>query len=79
MKFTRDTIEYAVAADVGEDVSRELLERRVVEDLIGRDNRYKTRVEAMAEAVVGAKRMALTDETPDKIADFIALKAVQEV
>ena len=69
-------IEYAVAADVGEDVSRELLERRVVEDLIGRDNRYKMRVEAMAEAVVGAKRMALTDETPDKIADFIALKIV---
>ena len=70
-------IEYAVAADVGEDVSRELLERRVVEDLIGRDNRYKTRVEAIAEAVIGAKRMALTDETPDKIADFIALKIVE--
>lgn len=67
-------IEYAVAADVGEDVSREMLERRVVEDLIVRDNRYKTRVEAIAEAVVGAKRMALSDDTPDKIADFIALK-----
>lgn len=67
-------IEYAVAADVGEDVSREMLERRVVEDLIVRDNRYKTRVEEMAEAVVGAKRLALSDETPDKIADFIALK-----
>lgn len=69
-------IEYAVAADVGEDVSRELLERRVVEDLIVRDNRYKGRVEAIAEAIVGAKRMALSDETPDKIADFIALKIV---
>ncbi len=69
-------IEYAVAADVSEDVSREMLERRVVEDLIVRDNRYKTRVEAMAEAVVGAKRLALSDETPDKIADFIALKIV---
>lgn len=69
-------IEYAVAADVGEDVSREMLERRVVEDLIIRDNRYKTRVERMAEAVVGAKRLALSDETPDKIADFIALKIV---
>ncbi len=71
-------IEYAVAADVGEDVSREMLERRVVEDLIARDNRYKTRVEEMAEAVVGAKRLALSDETPDKIADFIALKIVQD-
>jgi len=67
-------IEYAVAADVGEDVSREKLERRVVEDLIIRDNRYKTRVEEMAEAVIGAKRLALSDETPDKIVDFIALK-----
>jgi DNA repair exonuclease SbcCD nuclease subunit len=70
-------IEYAVAADVGEDVSRELLERRVVEDLIVRDNRYKTRVEDVAEAVIGAKRLALSDETPDKIMDFIALKTVQ--
>ncbi len=69
-------IEYAIAADVGEDVSREMLERRVVEDLIIRDNRYKTRVEEMAEAVVGAKRLALSDETPDKIVDFIALKIV---
>ena len=70
-------IEYALAADVGEDVSRELLERRVVEDLIARDNRYKTRVESVAEAVIGAKRMALSDDTPDKIADFIALKIVE--
>ena len=46
-------------------------------DLIIRDNRYKTRVEEMAEAVVGAKRMALSDDTPDKIADFIALKTIQ--
>ncbi|MGI8639941.1 MAG: metallophosphoesterase family protein [Pyrinomonadaceae bacterium] len=69
-------IEYALAADVGEDVSREKLERRVVEDLIIRDNRYKMRVEEMADAVVGAKRLALSDETPDKIADFIALKLV---
>ena len=71
-------IEYAVAAGLGEDVSRELLERRVVEDLIARDNRYKTRVEAIAEAVIGAKRMALSDDTPDKIADFIALKIQPE-
>ncbi|MBA3633815.1 MAG: exonuclease SbcCD subunit D [Acidobacteria bacterium] len=69
-------IEYAVAADVGEDVSREKLERRVIEDLIIRDNRYKTRVEDISDAVIGAKRLALSDETPDKIADFIALKVV---
>lgn len=69
-------IEYAVAADVSEDVTREKLERRVVEDLIIRDNRYKARAEEMAEAVIGAKRMALGDETPEKILDFIALKVI---
>ncbi|HEY0429851.1 MAG TPA: exonuclease SbcCD subunit D [Pyrinomonadaceae bacterium] len=67
-------IEYAVAADLEEDASREKLERRVIEDLIIRDNRYKTRVEDVSEAVIGAKRMALSDEEPDKIADFISLK-----
>lgn len=67
-------IEYAVAADVDDDVSREKLERRVVEDLIVRDSRYKTRVEDISEAVIGAKRLALSDEEPEKIADFISLK-----
>ncbi len=76
LKNNTAPIEYAIAADMGEDVSREKLERRVVEDLIIRDNRYKMRVEEMADAVVGAKRLALSDETPDKIADFIALKIV---
>ncbi len=69
-------IEYALAADVSEDVSREKLERRVVEDLIIRDNRYKARVEEISDAVIGAKRMALSDDAPEKIADFIALKLI---
>ncbi|HVE59314.1 MAG TPA: exonuclease SbcCD subunit D [Pyrinomonadaceae bacterium] len=67
-------IEYAVAADLEEDASREKLERRVIEDLIIRDNRFKTNVESISDAVIGAKRMALSDEEPEKIADFIALK-----
>lgn len=67
-------IEYAVAADLEDDASREKLERRVIEDLIIRDNRFKTRVEEISDAVIGAKRMALSDEEPEKIADFIALK-----
>jgi DNA repair protein SbcD/Mre11 len=69
-------IEYAVAADLEEDASREKLERRVIEDLIIRDNRFKTNVENISEAVIGAKRMALSDEEPEKILDFIALKTV---
>ncbi|MBK7706553.1 MAG: exonuclease SbcCD subunit D [Acidobacteria bacterium] len=69
-------VDYAVAADLDDDVSRESLERRVIEDLIRNDNRYKLRAEAMAEAVIGAKRMVLGDEEPEKIAEFIALKAL---
>ncbi|MGQ0541215.1 MAG: metallophosphoesterase family protein [Blastocatellia bacterium] len=69
-------VDYAVAADLEEDASRETLERRVVEDLIVRDNRFKTRIEDISDAVIGAKRLALSDEEPEKIADFIAQKAV---
>ncbi len=69
-------VDYAVAADLDDDVSRETFERRVIEDLIRNDNRYKLMAESMAEAVIGAKRMVLTDEEPEKIAEFIALKAL---
>lgn len=67
-------VEYAVAADMDEEASREELEKRVIEDLILRDNRYKERVADISEAVIGAKRLALSDEPAEKIADFIALK-----
>lgn len=68
-------IDYAVAADIEEDASREKLERRVVEDLVVRDNRYKMSVSDISEAVIGAKRLALSDEEPEKIAEFIAQKS----
>ena len=71
-------VEYAIAADLEDDASREKLERRVIEDLIIRDNRYKSRVEEISDAVIGAKRMALSDDEPEKIADFIALKVQGE-
>lgn len=70
-------VDYAVAADIEEDASREQLERRVVEDLIFRDNRYKSNMLDISEAVIGAKRLALSDEEPEKIADFISQKTVQ--
>ena len=69
-------VEYAVAADLEEDAGREKLERRVIEDLITRDSRYKGRVEHLSDAVIGAKRLALNDEDPEKIADFIARQIV---
>jgi DNA repair exonuclease SbcCD nuclease subunit len=58
-----------------DDTGREQLERRVVEDLIRRDARYKPRTEDISDAVIGAKRMALGDEPVEKIADFISIKA----
>ncbi len=61
-----------------EDEGRERLERRVIEDLVIRDNRYKTNADDIAEAVIGAKRMALSDDEPAKIAEFIALKVEGE-
>lgn len=67
-------IEYAVAEDVEEDASREKLERRVIEDLVFRDNRFKLRSEEMARLIVGVKRQALSDEPPDKIAELIGME-----
>lgn len=69
-------VEYAVAADLSEDVSREERERRAIEDLIARDNRYKSEPKQMAELIIGAKRMALNDDAPDKIFDYISTKSV---
>lgn len=71
-------VEYAVAADIDdEEASREELEKRVIEDLVLRDNRYKGRLADISEAVIGAKRLALSDEPAEKIADFIALKVAE--
>lgn len=66
--------EYVDASDELDDSGREKLERRVIDDLVQRDNRFKTRVDDISEAVIGAKRMALGDEPAEKIADFIAQK-----
>jgi DNA repair exonuclease SbcCD nuclease subunit len=65
-------VEYAVAADLPEDAGRERVERRVVEDLVLRDNRFKTKVENIADAVIGAKRLALGGEEPAQIAEYIS-------
>lgn len=65
-------LDLAVAPDVEEDDGREVVERRVVEDLIFRDSRFRSKAAAISDAVIGAKRMALIDEEPEKIADFIS-------
>ncbi len=65
-------VEYAVAADLPEDAGREQLERRVIEDLVMRDNRFKTKVNNICDAVIGAKQLALGGEDPAHIAEFIS-------
>ena len=67
--------DYADAPDDRDDAGREVLERRVIEELVFRDARYKPRSADIADAVVGAKRMALGDEPAEKIAEFISVKS----
>ena len=71
MKNISSPAQYAVADDLPEDAGREQLERRVVEDLIMRDSRFKGKVNNISDAVIGAKRLALSDEEPGKIAEFL--------
>lgn len=59
-----------------DDVGREQLERRVIDDLVIRDTRFRSNNDDIAEAIIGSKRMALGDEPADKIAEFIAVKAL---
>jgi DNA repair protein SbcD/Mre11 len=67
-------VEYAVAAGMDAQAPRHERERRIIEDLIARDNRYKHRTRDIAELVIEAKRLALSNEPPDKILELIAQK-----
>jgi DNA repair protein SbcD/Mre11 len=65
-------VEYAVAAGLDAQAPRHERERRIIEDLIARDNRYKHRAHEMAKLVIEAKKQALSNESPDKILELIA-------
>ncbi|HEX8495019.1 MAG TPA: exonuclease SbcCD subunit D [Pyrinomonadaceae bacterium] len=67
-------VEYAIAAGLDAQAPRQERERRIIQDLIARDNRYKHRAEEMAELVIRAKQLALSSEPPDKIIELIAQK-----
>ena len=64
-------VEYAVAAGLDTDASRQVRERRIIEDLITRDNRFRARAHDMAALTLEAKRLALGDESPEKILELI--------
>jgi DNA repair exonuclease SbcCD nuclease subunit len=74
MKNQTAPVEYAVAAGLSEHVSRAERERRVIEDLIARDTRFREKAEKMAEIVLETKRLALADEPPEAIVDVIERK-----
>ncbi|HMF55118.1 MAG TPA: exonuclease SbcCD subunit D [Pyrinomonadaceae bacterium] len=65
-------VEYAVAAGMDVNAPREEREMRIIEDLIARDNRYKSRAHEFARLVVKAKQQALGDEEPEKILELIS-------
>lgn len=65
-------VEYAVAAGLDDNTSRGERERKIVENLVAQDNRFKERADRVATLIIEAKRLALTDEAPEKILDLIA-------
>jgi DNA repair exonuclease SbcCD nuclease subunit len=67
-------VEYAVAAGLDAQAPRHERERRIIEDLIARDARFRDRARDMAELVIESKRLALSQESPDKILELIEQK-----
>jgi len=70
--------DYSDTVETADSEDRERLERRVIDDLVIRDTRYKAIHENIADAVIGAKRMALSDDEPARIAELIRVKSLGE-
>jgi DNA repair protein SbcD/Mre11 len=77
MKNQTVPVEYAVAAGLSEGMSRAERERRVVEDLVARDSRFRDQAQVLAALVIEAKRLALADETPSRIIEMIERKIAE--
>ena len=67
-------VEYAVAAGLDADTSRKERERRIIEDLIARDVRFRDRAPEIAALVLGAKELVLGDRSPEDILELIEQK-----
>jgi DNA repair exonuclease SbcCD nuclease subunit len=65
-------LDYTGRDTADDQEGRERIERRVVEELVIRDNRFKTRADKIAGLVIQVKRDALNEETPEKIAETVA-------
>jgi DNA repair exonuclease SbcCD nuclease subunit len=64
-------VEYAVAEGLDTEASRMVRERRIVEDLITRDTRFRDRAPQMAGLILEAKKLALQDKSPEEILELI--------
>jgi DNA repair exonuclease SbcCD nuclease subunit len=64
-------VEYAVAEGLDTEASRGLRERRIIEDLIARDTRFRDRAPQMAGLILEAKKLALEDKSPEEILKLI--------
>ncbi|HQR35148.1 MAG TPA: metallophosphoesterase [Blastocatellia bacterium] len=70
-------VEYAVAAGLNENVTRSDRERRVIEDLISRNARFRDQATDFANLVLEAKRLALASEKPASIVEMIESKMAE--
>lgn len=65
-------VEYAVALGLREQASRAERERRVIEDLLSREARYRDHAAAIAAMVLEVRQLALGGEAPERILEAIA-------
>lgn len=64
-------IELVVALGISEQTTRAERERRVIEDLLTREIRFRDRASSLATLIIEAKRLALTSEAPERILELI--------
>lgn len=65
------TIPVDISVKVDDTLSRSEKEANIITDLVRKDIRFKERATKIAAIVVEAKRLALSGEKPDKIAEMI--------
>ena len=64
-------IELVVGLGLNEQTTRAERERRVIEDLLTREVRYRDRASSVAGLILETKRLALASETPERILELI--------
>lgn len=65
------TIPVDIPAEIVENMSRKDIEKRVFTELINKDSRFKDRSDKMSDLIIEAKRLALSGESGERIAQMI--------